>query len=94
MPIRWMASGCLMLALAGCGAASPTMLTATDSHVAYSWDSDAATIAEVTDLARSYCEERDKQASLVANNVASKTGTFFVTDFNCVAPEKKPQGSN
>ncbi len=92
MVIRRMALGCVILALAGCGAASPKMLTATDSHVAYSWDSDAATVADVTSLAKSYCEKRDKQASLVANNAASKTGTFFVTEFNCVAPE--PRGSN
>lgn len=94
MVTRRVASGCVILALAGCGAASPTILTATDSHVAYSWDSDAATVAEVTDLAKSYCEQHDKEASLVGNQAASRTGTFFVTDFDCVTPEKEPQGSN
>jgi hypothetical protein len=89
-----MVSACAILALAGCGAASPSMLTATDSHVAYSWDSDAATVAEVTDLAKSYCGKRGKEASLVSNDVASRTGTFFVTDFDCVTPEKAPPGAN
>lgn len=91
---RLVASGFVMLALAGCGAASPTILTATDSHVAYSWDTDAATVADVTELAKNYCDERGKEASLVANQAASRTGTFFVTDFNCVAPASTPKAPN
>jgi hypothetical protein len=93
MAIRRMALGCTILALAGCGAASPRMVTATDTEVSYSWDTDAATVADITSLAKSYCKKRDRQASLVANNAASKTGTFFVTQFNCVPPEKA-QGSD
>ncbi len=90
MVIRRTALGCVILALAGCGAASPKVVTATNAQVSYSWDSAAATLADITSRAKSYCGKLDKTASLVSNSAASKTGTFFVTTFDCVSEPKQP----
>ncbi len=90
MLMRRAALGCTILALAGCGAASPRVLTATDTQVSYSWDSSAATVADISSRAKSYCGKLDKTASLVSNSAASRTGTFFVTTFDCVSEPKQP----
>ena len=83
-----LAALCVVMAtgLAACGAARPDIVTATPDRISYSWDTEASTLGEVTDLAEAHCRQFGKNASLANNTAASQSGTFFTTIYDCVLP--------
>jgi hypothetical protein len=74
------------LSLAGCGAAQPEIVTATEDRVSYSWDTDESSLEEVTELAKVHCRQSGRSASLLSNSAASRSGSFFTTIYDCVLP--------
>lgn len=74
------------LALAGCGAAQPEIVTATEGRVSYSWDTEESSLEEVTELAQAHCRQFNRNASLFSNTAASRSGSFFTTIYDCVLP--------